>query len=72
MVYTNGMETSPKDKQIKTGDTRNKRGSGRVLGEEVTKEEKKKRRFFFPVQQRTVLAESREEAESIINKEVKQ
>lgn len=54
---------SPKDKMIRTSDETTK-----ALGEEV-KQEKKLHEFFYPTLQRSVLAESQEEADKIINNE---
>ena len=56
------MEKAPKNKMI-TNQDQNTKKSGSLLGKEV----KKKTKYFFPQQQRTVEAESREEAEQIIN-----
>lgn len=56
------MEKAPKNKMITNQDMNTKK-SGTNLGKEV----KKKTKFYFPQQQRTVEAESREEAEQIIN-----
>ena len=61
------MEKAPRNTQMKGNKIRNKRTAAAGLGAEV-KEEPKKHRFFFPVQQKTVLAESVEEATAIINK----
>jgi hypothetical protein len=51
------MEKAPRNKMITTS-------------QEETKQEKprKKKRFFFPQHQKSVEAETREEAEKIINK----
>jgi len=65
------METSPRNTQMKGSEIRNKRTGAPKSGAEVKEEKGAKRRFFFPVQQRTVVAGSREEAEAIINKDVK-
>lgn len=61
--YTEIMKKTPRNKMIETSDEVTKTGEGsRQLGKRV-------QQFFFPGKQRTIDAESYEEALELINKE---